>query len=157
MATSMLLAANCNAFGRGFDGAALLVNDGSGAFAEDAQRQRFQFSGTVGSFHWNSQFGDVDGDGDLDAVFGAYQRSEVWLNDGQGHFSDSGEWLDSGTVTLGDLDGDGDLDVLVVGAATSNNTIHVWLNDGQGRFHDTGEQGTLPFTPNSRQARRRGW
>jgi hypothetical protein len=60
---------------------------------------------------------------------------EVWFNDGQGNFSDSGQRLGSGltrSVFLDDLDGDGDLD-LVVGRESS---AQIWLNDGTGQFSE---------------------
>ena len=61
--------------------------------------------------------GDVDGDGDLDAfVANSNQANRVWLNDGSGTFTDSGQSLgdsSSWAVALGDLDGDGDLDAFV--------------------------------------------
>lgn len=57
----------------------------------------------------------------------------VWLNDGQGQFSDSGQQLgqrESMAVSLGDVDGDGFLDAVV----GNNGADEVWLNDGQGNF-----------------------
>jgi hypothetical protein len=51
--------------------------------------------------------GDVDHDGDLDALVGGVD-SHLWFNDGAGHFSVS-EQVFSGDcvdVALGDLDGD---------------------------------------------------
>ncbi len=90
--------------------------------------------------------GDLDHDGDLDAfVANALHESspsnanKVWVNDGNGNFSDSGQSLgklDSNAVALGDLDSDGDLDAFVGNTVT--NTI--WLNDGAGTFHDSGQQ-----------------
>jgi hypothetical protein len=62
--------------------------------------------------------GDVDGDGDLDALIANWvgQANQVWVNDGSGLFTDSGQSL--GTIgslstALGDLDGDGDLDAFI--------------------------------------------
>ena len=55
--------------------------------------------------------GDLDGDGDLDAfVANLDEANRVWLNDGSGNFTDSGQSLgdsDSEGLSLGDLDGDG--------------------------------------------------
>jgi hypothetical protein len=87
--------------------------------------------------------GDLDGDGDLDAFVGNTQSNvetdrndepnEVWFNDGQGMFSDSGQLLGrqrSYGVALGDVDGDGDLDALVANEGMDE----LWLNDGSGLF-----------------------
>lgn len=76
-------------------------------------------------------FGDVDGDGDLDAIVvgvGA-ASSKLWLNDGNGVFhEDTTQTLrGANDVALGDLDGDGDLDLFVAGIA--NGTIAV-INQG---------------------------
>jgi hypothetical protein len=83
--------------------------------------------------------GDLDGDGDLDAfevTFGTGNR--IWLNNGTGTFSDSGQLLgtDGGNgVELLDVDGDGDLDALV--ANTGPNKL--WLNSGNGTMTDSGQ------------------
>jgi hypothetical protein len=80
--------------------------------------------------------GDLDGDSDLDAVFAnMHAESEVWLNDGGGHFTNSSQRLGSEAhgVGIADLDGDGDLDLLVV-RASSSLPSSVYLNDGSGQF-----------------------
>jgi len=85
--------------------------------------------------------GDVDGDGDLDALVANYdQANRVWLNNGSGIFSDSGQSLGSSksqTLVLGDVDGDGDLDAFV--ANYSGQANRVWLNNGSGTFSDSGQ------------------
>ncbi|MCP4697336.1 MAG: VCBS repeat-containing protein [Gammaproteobacteria bacterium] len=100
----------------------------------------------------NSYFaalGDVDGDGDLDAFVPNYasQADKVWLNDGTGCFTDSGQNLDPGnrysnTAILTDLDGDGDLDAFVLhNGGFISAAIHsaVLWNDGTGIFTDSGQ------------------
>ncbi len=95
--------------------------------------------------------GDIDGDGDLDLVAGYNNASTVSLNDGNGNFVDSGQWLlnksSSQTSTLPlstgklvDIDGDKDLDLLAVHSA--GGMTMVFLNDGKGVFSDSGQ--TIP-------------
>src|SRR5262249_16172741 len=67
------------------------VPDGTGFFDDSGQR-------LGGGFSFGATLGDVNGDGNLDA-FVTYsgfpsQPSEVWFNDGSGHFTDSGQRLD---------------------------------------------------------------
>jgi uncharacterized repeat protein (TIGR01451 family) len=83
--------------------------------------------------------GDLDGDGDLDAVVAnkSGQAETVWLNNGLGDFTahpttPSFGADDSTAVSLGDLDGDGDLDALIANANDEPETV--WLNDGTGTF-----------------------
>ncbi|MGH9895376.1 MAG: Ig-like domain-containing protein, partial [bacterium] len=95
--------------------------------------------------------GDLDGDGDLDAFVCRYgfpnlPGNQVWLNDGNGSFSDSGQSLGAARsvdvdVALGDLDGDGDLDALVSNPFPTPN--EVWLNDGNGVFSRHGSLGSV--------------
>lgn len=110
----------------------LWLNDGQGFFTRSWQRLGYQGSYMVA-------LGDVDGDHDLDAVVGNNQRevngsfldgrNELWLNDGQGHFTHSGQLLGNGgglDVALGDLDNDSDLDAFIAYRDASQ----VWLNQG---------------------------
>lgn len=89
-------------------------------------------------------FGDIDGDGDLDALvanINLYTVSgkavKVYLNDGTGTFKDSslnfGDMHYAKAIALGDLDGDGDLDAFVVTSSTEYSDS-VWLNNGHGEF-----------------------
>jgi hypothetical protein len=121
------------------------LNDGAGRFIDSGQAL-----GDLGS--WAAALGDLDGDGDLDAFVansasdrggaGAPRQNEpntVWLNDGAGRFTDSGQRLgaaDTVAAALGDLDGDGDLDAFVGNARAAD---EVWLNDGLGNFSDSGQ------------------
>ena len=90
--------------------------------------------------------GDVDGDGDLDAVVanGRHwaQQNFVFLNDGTGFFRTArrlGEELaTSYRAALADFDGDGDLDV-AVGNDRARKSL--FTNDGDGHFSLSGTFG----------------
>jgi len=78
--------------------------------------------------------GDVDGDGDLDAVLGTLTGARVCLNNGVGIFTPLAALQDYGVfgVALGDLDGDNDLDAFF---AIPSQPDEVWLNgclEGEG-------------------------
>jgi uncharacterized repeat protein (TIGR01451 family) len=110
------------------------LNDGHGAFAPHP------ISPTFGAgLSFAIALGDVDDDGDLDALVAndSGQAQEVYLNDGSGAFTPHPSAPTFGTgassdITLGDVDGDGDLDVLV--ANFSGEAQEVYLNDGHGVF-----------------------
>ena len=89
--------------------------------------------------------GDVNGDGAPDIVLAttvAGHAAKIWLNDGRGHFRDSGQKLGdrwAHAVLLGDLNGDGAPDLfLVCGDPQGGTPNQVFLNDGKGRFTDSG-------------------
>jgi len=100
------------------------VTGGSGVFTDSGQRL-----GNADSL--DVVLGDVDGDGDIDAVVAnSDQANQVWRNDGTGVFTDSGQRLGSSNtyaVALGDLDGDGDLDAFFARVGPDQ----VWRNDGE--------------------------
>jgi hypothetical protein len=131
-------------FGRGEDSPnyvdVLYLNDGEGNFTDSGQTLNRVSTGDV-------QFGDLDGDGDLDAYLangndrGSRVPDRVWMNDGTGQFTDSGQQLGRSIgagVELGDLDGDGDVDAVVANGGTLGRLVEeanlVWLNDGPGLF-----------------------
>ena len=131
------------------ENAKVWVNDGAGTFSEHEQN----LSAAAVHIH-DLALGDVDGDGDLDAFMAVASGdpNQVWLNDGSGVFSDSGQPLSSSLahgVSLGDIDGDGDLD-----AVTSHGDPYrgssggkLWLNNGSGHFEKSGlELGDLYCT-----------
>jgi hypothetical protein len=95
--------------------------------------------------------GDLNGSGFADAFIAGGQSTNadgstsrntpntVWLNNGDGRFSDSGQRLgqrESMAVALGDLNGNGFLDAVV----GNQGADEVWLNDGTGLFSNSGQR-----------------
>ena len=115
-------------------------NDGSGQFTDSGQR-------FVSLPSMDVELGDVDSDGDFDAIianfhttFDSATRNKIWLNDGTGHFSDSGKYLGitvADNLQAGDLNGDGNLDAVIGNTRTPG--VKVWLGDGTGNFSATNQ------------------
>lgn len=88
--------------------------------------------------------GDIDNDGDLDMYSTNINVGVLYMNDGQGHFTNEASqrgvlfFSFGGVTAIGwgtnfvDLDNDGDLDLTMV--PTGPGGGHVWSNDGQGYF-----------------------
>lgn len=118
----------------------LLQNDGTGHFT-DVTKQVAPGLKKIGMVT-DSQWGDIDGDGDLDLVItGEWMPITVFENKGgilvrktePGLKNTSGWWH---ALSLDDLDGDGDLDFVAgnVGLnsqfkASSRYPVKLWLND----------------------------
>ncbi len=116
-------------------------NNGSGTYSNSGT-----FTGYNYSISQAVALGDLDGDGDLDAVVangrsGKSQANRVWMNDGSGNFNNNSQSLGSTVdygVALGDVDGDGDLDIFF-GGCYYGSYHTVWLNNGSGSFTDSGQ------------------
>lgn len=104
-----------------------------GAFRESEQQ--------IGNFKtFAVALGDVDNDGDLDALVGnSDQPNLVYLNQGGiqagtvGVLQDSGQVLgttDTRAIALGDLDDDGDLDALIANWGSGGAPNQIYLNQG---------------------------
>ena len=114
-------------------GTRVLRNNGAGVFTDSGQQ--LASAASPGRTGERLDLGDLDSDGDLDLVVVHHHKiGRIWMNDGAGNFTDSGQNLGTvagQSVALGDLDGDGDLDALV-GTYHNNRGSEVWLNNGSG-------------------------
>lgn len=114
----------------------LYLNDGSGNFTEDTGAP----FASIEKGYFN--FGDVDGDNDLDIIFsgGHAGIDDVvkYVNDGDGNFTldtTIGVTDISGVLDLSDIDNDNDLDLIIIGQDPSENIItRLYFNDGSGNF-----------------------
>ena len=116
----------------------LYINDGTGNFTMS--------SGTPfeASNSGDIDFGDIDGDSDLDLIMTGLDASgntfsKLYLNDGMGIFtlvsgtSFTPVW--SSSTEFIDVDNDGDLDLLICGANSSGaSTTNLYENNGTGTF-----------------------
>jgi len=113
----------------------LLINDGNGYFTEETSTRLPSLTDAT----FDIDLGDVDGDGDLDAVVSNDgERNRLLINNGSGVYSDqttsrlpSENWS-SREADFGDVDGDGDLDIIV--ANMNNQQNRLLINDGTGNF-----------------------
>lgn len=129
----------------------MFIQQADGSFSAKPLNDGQKFSDGYGLFF------DADGDGDSDLYVGkaaitgmsSPAQHNLYINDGQGNFSDKSEWLpnieaSASCVEAGDFDGDGDSDLFV--GARFKPTAYPFpprsyiLRNDQGKFTDVTEQ-----------------
>ncbi|MFZ5477015.1 MAG: CRTAC1 family protein [Myxococcota bacterium] len=143
----------------------VLHNDGGEGFVDVSEESGLLVNrdGTLGSSTNVWVFGDVDADGDLDAFAGRYvdegagdatgDCSEIYLNDGAGHFTLATQTVcTEGMATSGasftDVDADGNLDLWVVAfydvyGALASDQSQLFRGNGDGTFTEVTEDAGL--------------
>ncbi|MCE7994913.1 MAG: VCBS repeat-containing protein [Roseivirga sp.] len=122
----------------------LLINNGKGKFTNESATRIPQIS------HDSEDIGiaDFDGDGDPDIIIVSEddKTNELYLNNGDGTFTDAGDRIPvtgtSNSVVIYDLNLDGAPDILI----GNNGQNNVLINDGKGRFKDESIQRFGKFT-----------
>ncbi len=118
------------------------INNGTGVFT-DQSAARLGYSAICRGV----EMGDIDGDGDLDLIFTLdfNRRPTLFLNDGNGFFTNVTSQrlppisMSSSRAQFADIDNDGDLDLFFVNGGTSRfgcGQYRVFVNNGLGFFTD---------------------
>lgn len=122
----------------------LFLGIGGGKFREATAERGLVLPKALCSYA--AVFSDIDGDGDQDILVGNdMQPSNLFVNDGRGHFTEEGAARGfalgaegRATSAMGlvpeDVDFDGDFDMLRTNFDFEPNSLHI--NDGTGRFAD---------------------
>jgi len=116
----------------------LYLNDGAGSFSISST------ASLEPSYAGDIDFGDIDGDNDVDLIMTGKDASDViftklYLNNGAGAFALVGGNTFKGvflsTTEFIDIDNDTDLDLLISGVDSSGAaTTHLYQNNGSGNF-----------------------
>ncbi len=105
-------------------------NDGSGGFTKVRL-------GTTSGDCFSIALGDMDADGDIDAVVGSGSGVRLWTNNGTGYFTQTTLGSASGnvySVAVGDINNDGYLDIA---SGDTGDHVYKWINNGTGGYTST--------------------
>lgn len=114
-----------------------IISEGSITTFAEPQSTASGAAGTNSGRHL--VLGDLDGDGDDDAVF-AGANFFIQMSNGDGTFgavNNLGITANGGYVTLADVDGDTDLDLVLGKQNVTNATVYILKNNGSGSFTQT--------------------
>ncbi|NER13526.1 hypothetical protein GWK08_08770 [Leptobacterium flavescens] len=122
----------------------LLINDGKGKFTNESASRIPQVN------HDSEDIGiadfDLDGDPDIIVVSEDDKTNELYLNNGDGTFTDAGSRIPvtgtSNSVVVYDINNDGAPDILI----GNNGQNNILINDGKGHFKDETIQRFGEFT-----------
>lgn len=132
----------------------LLINAGNGNFVDESAVRLPPENLNSTKADW----GDVDGDGDVDGIVAQVGREQLLLNNGFGFFADGSAQLPpplsifsdiSADAHFADVDGDSDLDILASNEipfpGPPGAQSRLWINNGLGQFTDQ----TFPRLPSA--------
>jgi hypothetical protein len=143
------------AWGNGSTGAAIkeriYINNGAGVFTDETDARTGGFAGWARGV----EFGDCDNDGDWDLIIAqdTNKRPQLFINDGNGFFTNGTSHLpliamSSSRAQFGDVDNDGDLDLIFcnggAGGRFGAGQPQLFINDGAGNYTD-GTAGGFPI------------
>lgn len=110
----------------------LYKNNGNGTFTNSTASSTFDKQ-SYSHIDW----GDIDGDNDLDVIISGSSDTYIYINNGDETFTNSfasSTISEHGVGAFGDYDNDGDLDVVVSGKSGVNPVTNLYDNDGTGVF-----------------------
>jgi len=127
----------------------LYRNNGNSTFTDISASAGVADSGAG----WGAEWGDFDGDGDLDLYMANNGTNRLYRNNGNSTFTDIGAAAgvaDGGNANgeaWADFDGDGNLDLFLANNGSAN---HLFRNNGDSTFTEIGSLAGVAQTANSR-------